>query len=413
MRSGVRSAAPVSASKRWDFAGEKVRPTRAPASKNVPGGAWTITVVGSPPDEPCSRCGVHECVDEHVAAQRFADVDPGRDCGVGTRRPDEEVLGPHAEDHGTVGRRDPGHLDTGDPDDPLVHDGREEVHRRASHEPRDERVGRPVVDVVRGADLLDLAVRHHADPVTQRHRLHLVVGHVDRGHRQLAVQALEVPAYLGPQLRVEVGQRLVEQERLGPAYERTTHGHPLPLATRELAGLAVEQLVDVEQDRRLAHPPVDLGPGRTALTEPVGEVLVDAHVGVERVVLEHHRDVALPRSQPGDRPAGDLDLPRRRLVEAGEESQRGALAAPRRADQDQELPVRDGQVEPLQRHHVSAETAGDADVLHFGHQPFNPVPATDWTKYRCATTKTTSIGSRLITLPAISSGQFVEWAPWK
>ena len=53
----------------------------------------------------------------------------------------------------------------------------------------------------------------------------------------------------------------------------------------------------------------------------------------------------------------------------------------------------------------------ESSIAH--HQPFNPVPATDWTKYRCATTNTTSIGSRLITLPAISSGQFVEWAPWK
>ena len=89
------------------------------------------------------------------------------------------------------------------------------------------------------------------------------------------------------------------------------------------------------------------------------------------------------------------------------------LPQPGRADQDQELAVRDGQVEPVQRHDVGAEPAGHAGVLHLCHQPFNPVPATDWTKYRWATTKTSSIGSRLMTLPAISRGQSVECAPWK
>ena len=106
----------------------------------------------------------------------------------------------------------------------------------------DERVGRAVVDVVGRPDLLHLTVRHHAQPVAQRHRLHLIVGDVDRRHRKLAVQALEVAADLVAQLRIEIRQRLVEQERLRLAHQRTPHRHPLPLPTRELTGLAVEKL---------------------------------------------------------------------------------------------------------------------------------------------------------------------------
>ena len=112
-----------------------------------------------------------------------------------------------------------------------------------------------------------------------------------------------------------------------------------------------------QQGGGLAHPSVDLGSRRPALPQPVGEVLVDAHVRIERVVLEHHRDVALPGASPLTDRAADQDLARRRLVEPGQQSQRGALAAARRADQDQELAVRDLQVEALEGEHVAGTAA--------------------------------------------------------
>ena len=231
-----------------------------------------------------------------------------------------------------------------------------------------------VVDLVGGADLLHLAARHHAQPVAERHRLDLVVGHVDRGDRQFAVQPLQVAADLVAQLRVEVRQRFVEQERLRLADKRAAHGDPLPLAARELAGLAVEQVVDLQQLGRLAHPPVDLGARCLALPQTVSQIAVDRHVRVQRVVLEHHRDVALTGRQAVDDGAADADLARRRLVEPGEQSQRGALPAPRRPDEDQELPVGHGQVETLEGDDVARVTPRDVTELDFCHvQPFSPV----------------------------------------
>ncbi len=44
--------------------------------------------------------------------------------------------------------------------------------------------------------------------------------------------------------------------------------------------------------------------------------------------------------------------------------------------------------------------------------PLIPDEARDCTNQRCATMKTTSIGSWLISVPAMSSGMFVLWAPW-
>ena len=133
----------------------------------------------------------------------------------------------------------------------------DEVHRRRADEAGDEQVGRIVVDLLRRADLADLAVLHHHDAIAQRHRLDLVVGHVhDRGLDAL-VQQLDLGAHVHAQLRVEVRQRLVEQEQRRVAGERPAHGDALALAARQLRRLAVEQVLHLQRlrDARQSDPP--------------------------------------------------------------------------------------------------------------------------------------------------------------
>ena len=77
--------------------------------------------------------------------------------------------------------------------------------------------------------LLDLARVHHRDPVRERERFVLIVGDVDKGHLQLLLQRAQLPAELHAQLRVEVRERLVEEEDLGPQHERARDGDALLL----------------------------------------------------------------------------------------------------------------------------------------------------------------------------------------
>ena len=78
------------------------------------------------------------------------------------------------------------------------------------------------------------------------------------------VQLLDLGAHLDAQLGVEVGQRLVEQEELGVAHQRPAHRDALALAARQLAGLAVEQVVDLQElrDPRTALSRSGLGTSR-------------------------------------------------------------------------------------------------------------------------------------------------------
>ena len=73
-------------------------------------------------------------------------------------------------------------------------------------------VGRRGVDLAWRAQLLEAAVRHHADPIGDRQRLLLVVGDEQRRHAELQLEAADLLAEVDAHLGVERRQRLVEEQ---------------------------------------------------------------------------------------------------------------------------------------------------------------------------------------------------------
>ena len=106
---------------------------------------------------------------------------------------------------------------------------------------RDADVPRVFVDLGRRADLDDVPLDHDGDAARHRHRLGLVVGDVDEGGLQLAMQLGEFGAHMHPQLGVEIGQRLVEQKPERLAHDGASDRDALPLAAGQLSRLAPEQ----------------------------------------------------------------------------------------------------------------------------------------------------------------------------
>ena len=248
-----------------------------------------------------------------------------------------------------------------------------EVHRRRADEAGDEAVRRAVVELERLADLLHDAVLHHHDAVAERHRLDLVVSDVNGGGLQPDVQALELHAHLHAQLRVEVRQRLVEQEHLRMAHDGAPDRDALPLPAGELARLAVEQRLDAQHGGRLTHAARDLVLRVAAHLQAEGHVVEHGLVRIERIVLEHHGDVALHRRQVVHHALADPHFAGSDLLEPRHHAQRRRLAAARGPDQDQELLVADLEVDVL--HGVKAGVvllvqAADADLGHLS--PLSP-----------------------------------------
>jgi hypothetical protein len=263
--------------------------------------------------------------------------------------PSSEVLGTHAVDHRLAvravragRRRQPRAI--GEFHQQVVAAAAQragnEVHRRRADEAGDEQVGRIVVQVQRSAALLDPAVAHDDDLVGHRHCLDLVMGHVHRRRLQALVQLLDLSAHLHPQLGVEIGQRLVEQEDLRIAHDRAAHRHPLALPARQLARITFEQLAQAQDVGRALDP---LGDGRLVdLGQHQRErhVVPDRHVRIQRIVLEHHRNVALLGLHIVDDPAVDGDLAVGDLLQPRQHAQQRRLAAAAGADEHRELAVR-------------------------------------------------------------------------
>ena len=90
---------------------------------------------------------------------------------------------------------------------------------------------------------------HHHELVGERHRLELIMRHVDRGRAKRALQLADLDSHLHAQFGVEIGERLVEQEGRGLAHDRPSHGDPLALPARKLARLALEQVLELEDAR--------------------------------------------------------------------------------------------------------------------------------------------------------------------
>ena len=75
-----------------------------------------------------------------------------------------------------------------------------------------------------------LPALQHDDLVGHGHRLDLVVRHVDHRRLELLVKLADLQPHRATQRRVEVRQRLVEQECRRLAHDRPPDSDALPLA---------------------------------------------------------------------------------------------------------------------------------------------------------------------------------------
>jgi hypothetical protein len=217
----------------------------------------------------------------------------------------------------------------------------EKVHLRRADEARDEPIRRMVVEGKRCADLLDAAGAEHDDAVGHRHRLDLVVRHVDHRRREPPMQRADLVAHRDAKLGIEVRQRLVEEEDRRLANDRATDRDALPLAARELRRPPLEQRVEAQHLRRRLHARFDLRRRRAQIFQAEREVLPHRHVRVERIRLEDHRQSALRGRHVVDAPLADVEFAAGDALEPADHSQERRLAATGGPDEHDELAVAD------------------------------------------------------------------------
>ena len=159
----------------------------------------------------------------------------------------------------------------------------------------------------RRADLFHAARIHHDDTVGQRHRFDLVMRDIDRGCLDAPVQLGDLEPHLHPQAGIEIGQRFVEQESLRITNDGPPHGDTLTLPARQLPRPTLQQGRQFQGFGGLPHALVDHLWILVAHAQPKPHVLGHRHMRIERVILEHHGDVAVARPHLVHHRAADLD----------------------------------------------------------------------------------------------------------
>ena len=134
----------------------------------------------------------------------------------------------------------------------------QEVHGRFAYEAGDKEIGGVAKYLSGCADLIDEPLVHHGDAVRQGHGLFLIMGYIDHGVAELNVKALEIGPHVSPLSRVEVRDRLIQQEDTGFARERPGNSHQLLLTTAQLLRLAIKELGD---PRDIGNPSAAWRPG--------------------------------------------------------------------------------------------------------------------------------------------------------
>ena len=215
---------------------------------------------------------------------------------------------------------------------------------RRTDEAGDEQVRRALVEFQRRAVLLDTARIEHDDLVGHRHRLDLVMRDVDRGGPELLLQLGDFKPHLDAERGVEIRQRLVEQERLRLAHDRAPDRDALALPAGELARLPVKIWRQVQRGGGGLDLAVDLRARQAGHFQAERDVAADAHVRIERVGLEHHRQAALRRRNVHHVLAVDQDFAAGDVLKSGDQAQQRRLPAAGRPDENHEGAVLDIQI---------------------------------------------------------------------
>ena len=119
----------------------------------------------------------------------------------------------------------------------------------------------------------------------------------------------------------------------------------MALAARQSLGLAVEVFPDAEDIRGFFYARVNLVFWDVAVLKAERHVLVDAHVGIEGVVLENHRDVAVLREGVVTIDPIDEELAVGDFLEPRDHAEGRRFTASGRTDEDDEFAVLDIEVE--------------------------------------------------------------------
>ena len=121
------------------------------------------------------------------------------------------------------------------------------------------------------------------------------MGHEDDRETEFALQFLDLKAHGLTQLRVQVGERFVQEHDLRVRHDSTGQRDTLLLSAGKVARIGLGQVGQAGVLQRFVDPFLDLGISDLLDAQREGHVFEDVHVRPDREGLEHHAQAAFFR----------------------------------------------------------------------------------------------------------------------
>jgi hypothetical protein len=190
------------------------------------------------------------------------------------------------------------------------------------------------VEVEGATGLQEAATFDDGEVVGSRHEIGGVMGDVEEGEVEVALEIAEESAQVASQGGIEMGEGFVEEDEAGLEDERATDGGACGFAARERGGEVVETGAEVESVRH------DLGTGAALMAvdaleaEGKFELFDQGQVGKEPGRLGDPATGTFLGRKSGDVGVVEEDPPGIGEFEAGDEAEGGGLAAAGGTDEE-------------------------------------------------------------------------------
>ena len=229
--------------------------------------------------------------------------------------------------------------------------------------------------LLRRADLLHDPVFHNDNAIAQRHGLCLVMGDINENRIDTLTQFDDFRAHLVAQLCIQIGKRLVHQQRLRLAHNGAANRNALPLAAGQCLRLAVQILCDAENLRRLIYPAIDLALRYLAQFQRKGHILTDRHMGIQRIALEHHCNIPVLWLNFVHALVVNIQFALGYFFKACDHAQGGGFSATRRTNKHDKFLIRNLQIKILNSCHIAIIDFINILQCNSGHIPCRGAPA--------------------------------------
>jgi hypothetical protein len=210
---------------------------------------------------------------------------------------------------------------------------------------------------------------HHA--IAETHSLLLIMRHVQHGGLQLAVQHPKLGPSLHTETGVQVRKRLIKKENGRVSNQSTPHGYALALAARKLLGQTFEKIFDAKIGRSGLNFLGNVVSAQTkflpSTLKSERKVRANIKMGIQGVVLEDHRDIAIPCRHLIDTLAIDTEVALGDVLETGNHSESGTFAAARWANQYHKLTVFNDQIDIFDGSNAAVIDLADAFEFNACH----------------------------------------------